>query len=440
MPVATQPLYNISLPSQAVHLIVLAGQSNAGWPLSAFVKDQAPTAGQYKNPYHHFSLISNNADGSIDQLVWTHEPHADISALSFYLAQANQPHNKTAAKDHAATLVPLMLLEPQVLLEPLVLLDVSYAGSALSAWLPPTTLSKTDEPLPALKPWHLGALWPSRLVPALALQPAALIWYQGEQDAMAKNLDAPQWQQQLRQWLMAVRRHYAGPVLAVQLAGFGAATLNANSGFAAIRQQQFEVFGNDAKLGTPAQNCQLISAADLGHASDIHLGDKKQLARRLSYALNTQVPAACAHLEWHSLTLYFPLGNWQQGLLSTDGQLQPDTGPTMLLGWLSDGQVLTLTARTIFAASESQKQNQQRDQLQNQSAQHATTTELGAAIGLQLQMPTLPAQTQLVAIAYGWADCPRLNWYQQVQDQQQQPLYWPLLPMRWQREQINTIG
>lgn len=431
---------------------MLAGQSNAGWPLSAFVKNQAPTAGQYQHPHHHFSLISNNADGSIDQLVWTHEPHGDISALSYYLAQssnvaqaecltqdddlaqADQPHNKTPAKDHVAT------LQPQVLLEPLVLLDVSYPGSALSAWLPPTTLSKTDQPLPALKPWHLGALWQSRLVPALALQPAALIWYQGEQDAMAKNLDATQWQQQLRHWLMAVRRYYAGPVLAVQLAGFGKPTLKANSGFAAIRQQQFEVFGNDVRLGTPAQNCQLVSAADLGHASDIHLGDKKQLARRLSYALNTQVPAACAHLEWHSLTLYFPLGNWQQGLLSTDGQLQPDTGPTMLLGWLSDGQVLTLTARTIFAASESQKQNQQRDQLQNQSAQHATTTELGAAIGLQLQMPTLPARTQLVAIAYGWADCPRLNWYQQVQDQQQQPLYWPLLPMRWQRDQLDAIG
>lgn len=394
-------------------LFLLAGQSNAGWPLSAClpagVHAPAPLPGN-----HRFSLVQHSANGAITQLNWTTDVTAAISALSYFTAAA-LIHADSGQTDNDW-------------------LDISYPGSALAAWTPaadayPAQLQQTmqlQQPVQLQQPtqhWHAGALWQQRLLPALQLKPSALIWYQGEQDAMAKRVDADGYQQQLQQWLHAVRQHYAGPIIAVQLAGFGAYTVNnatpaitqmARAGFAAIRQAQLLVF---AQQHPATEQTQLVSAADLGHASNIHLGDKQQLGKRLAAALEQKAPLATATLNWELWQLVLPPGNWQRGRLTAAGTLMLSTQPNEvipLIGWLQDGTALALSAVVVAKAE-------------------AAPAAYQSTQRWQICIPAGIHASQISAIAYGWANQPDLNWYLPAKDVADQTLYWPLLPQRWQR-------
>lgn len=387
-------------------LFLLAGQSNAGWPLSAFAQMPTPLPNNTR-----FSLVQHSANGAITQLNWTTDLAAPISALSYFTAAAlTQADGGQTGSDW---------------------LDISYPGSALSAWTPTATAEAT--PTAPTQHWQAGALWQQRLLPALQLKPCALIWYQGEQDAMAKTVDAEGYQQQLQQWLNAVRQHYDGPIIAVQLAGFGAyatasakadSAQNARAGFAAIRQAQLVVFASpqaadQITLDTRKPITQLVSAADLGHASDIHLGDKQQLGKRIAAALQQKAPLTAATLDWDLWQLVFPHGDWQAGRLTAAGTLILSTEQNAvipLLGWLQDGTMLALRAVVVETAA-------------------ATSAADPPTLRWQIGMPPGINASHITAIAYGWANQPDLSWYLPSTDAAGQTLYWPLLPQRWQRGQ-----
>lgn len=399
-------------------LFLLAGQSNAGWPLSAFL----PAGVHAPAPLpcnHRFSQVQHNTSGAITTLDWTTDVTAAISALSYFTAAAliqaarHQTDSEQADPDNTQS----------------DWLDISYPGSALAAWTPVADASpaQLQQPMQLQQPtqhWHAGALWQQRLLPALRLKPSALIWYQGEQDAMAKIVDADGYQQQLQQWLHAVRQHYSGPIIAVQLAGFGAYTVNnatpaitqmARAGFAAIRQAQLLVFAQQHAAAT--EQTQLVSAADLDHASDIHLGDKQQLGQRLAAALEQKAPLATATLNWELWQLVLPPGNWQCGRLTAAGTLMLSTQPNEaipLIGWLQDGTALALSAVVVEKAE-------------------TATAVVPPTLRWQICIPAGIHASQITAIAYGWANQPDLSWYLPCKDAAGQTLYWPLLPQRWQR-------
>ena len=365
-----------------------------------------------------FSLVQHSANGAITQLNWTTDLTAAISALSYFtaaaLTQTDSAYTNSGFTNSDFTNSDW--------------LDISYPGSALAAWTPTAVTEATSKP--TTHHWQAGALWQHRLLPALQLKPCALIWYQGEQDAMAKTVDAEGYQQQLQQWLNAVRQHYDGPIIAVQLAGFGAyptasakadSAHNVRAGFAAIRQAQLLVFAPPrlADQITPDSGkpiTQLVSAADLGHATDIHLGNKQQLGQRLAAALHQKAPLTTATLDWDLWQLVLPNGDWQAGRLTAAGTLMLSTQQNEaipLLGWLQDGTMLALSAEIVggtkIIAAES------------------------PTLRWQIGMPPGIHASQITAIAYGWANQADLSWYLPSKDAAGQTLYWPLLPQRWQR-------
>ncbi len=157
------------------------------------------------------------------------------------------------------------------------LVDISWPGSAIDAW--------TEASVPASSAWQPGALFAARLAPWLQQPFAALLWYQGEQDAMGK--EAACYADKLQHWLFRCRR-YAGwdfPLLLVQIAGFGKPGLpDLQHGFVQVRQAQ-------QQFAASTPNCVLVSAADLGAVQDIHPPLKAELARRLALQLHAMMQA-----------------------------------------------------------------------------------------------------------------------------------------------------
>ena len=239
-------------------LLLFAGQSNVGWPLARY-PDQLSTA-----------LQLPAADDQCNVRCYVTDA-ADLHAAGQWLQQ-NRTHCAQwpallyhFSREYAASTLssqgPMMLG----------LVDLSWPGSAIDAW--------TAASVPASSPWQPGALFAARLAPWLHQPFAALLWYQGEQDAMGK--DAAHYGDKLQHWLHSCRR-YAGwdfPLLLVQIAGFGRPGLpDLHHGFVQVRFAQ-----QQCAAVTP--NCTLVSAADLGDVQDIHPPLKAELARRLVLAL-----------------------------------------------------------------------------------------------------------------------------------------------------------
>ena len=245
--------------------LVCAGQSNIGWPLRHYPDQlvdirtkisaaspqpmmRAYLTGAYQHPDHPADFHSA---GSWQAL--TVEQCADWPALLCHFSQCYQP---------TAGTTPLMLG----------LVDLSWPGSAIDAW--------TEAPVTAQSHWQPGALFATRLKPWLQQPFAAMLWYQGEQDAMGQA--AAGYGNKLQTWLQRCR-HAAGwdfPLLLVQIAGFGKPGLpDLQHGFVKVRQAQQQF-----AAGTP--HCVLVSAADLGAVQDIHPPLKAELARRLVLQLD----------------------------------------------------------------------------------------------------------------------------------------------------------
>ncbi len=268
-------------------LLLFAGQSNVGWPLARYPEQLSAAITQLQNQQRLRCYHSDPADFQAPGQWLTLSPEycAYWPALLYHFSQSYQP------------------AEPDVMLG---LVDISWPGSAIDAW------TEHVDGASATQAWQPGALFATRLKPWL-LQPfVALIWYQGEQDAMGK--ESAHYAAKLQHWLDSCRR-VAGlefPLLIVQIAGFGRRDLPAPlQGFVQVRLAQQQVAATNPQ-------CWLVSAADLGAADDIHPPFKAELARRLALCIRHQNNALLlaqllpseAGAQQHEVVLQLPTADW----------------------------------------------------------------------------------------------------------------------------------
>lgn len=268
-------------------LLLFAGQSNVGWPLARYPEQLSTAITQMQHQQRLRCYQSDPADFQApgQWLALSPEHCARWPALLYHLSQSYQP------------------AEPDVMLG---LVDISWPGSAIDAW------TQHADGASATQAWQPGALFATRLKPWLQQPFAALIWYQGEQDAMGKN--AARYTGKLQHWLYSCRQcaGWEFPLLIVQIAGFGRRGLPApQQGFVQVRLAQQQVAASNPQ-------CWLVSAVDLGAADDIHSPFKAELAHRLALCIRHQSnglllaqllpPAALA--QQHEVVLQLPAGDW----------------------------------------------------------------------------------------------------------------------------------
>ena len=238
-------------------LLLFAGQSNVGWPMARYPEQLSAAMTQLQNHQRLRCYQSDNADFRAPGQWLTLSPEhcARWPALLYHFSQCYQP------------------AEADVMLG---LVDISWPGSAIDAWI------EHADGASATQAWQRGALFAAKLKPWLQQPFSALIWYQGEQDAMGK--ESAHYAAKLQHWLHSCRR-VAGsefPLLLVQIAGFGHGDLPApQHGFVQVRLAQQQVAATNP-------HCSMISAADLGAANDIHPPFKAELARRLALCMRRQ--------------------------------------------------------------------------------------------------------------------------------------------------------
>lgn len=137
----------------------------------------------------------------------------------------------------------------------------------------------TVDGVPPRAPWDanagLGVMSNYMIAPLGPMRLAGVAWYQGESDVGQPDYDV-----KLRELFAGWRRQF-GPqtrMLVVQLADFGARTDKpVESGWARLRQEQLEAVAADA-------NAALVTAIDIGEATDIHPANKNDLGKRLALA------------------------------------------------------------------------------------------------------------------------------------------------------------
>ncbi|ALZ75367.1 sialate O-acetylesterase [Rheinheimera sp. F8] len=285
-------------------LLLFAGQSNVGWPLARY-PDQLSAA-----------LQLPAADALCNVRCYVTDA-ADLHGTGQWLQQnsASYPHWPALLYHFSHEYVASTLSSQSPMM--LGLVDLSWPGSAIDAW--------TEASVPASSPWQPGALFAAKLAPWLQQPFAALLWYQGEQDAMGK--EAAHYADKLQQWLHSCRR-YAGwdfPLLLVQIAGFGKPGLpDLQHGFVQVRLAQ-------QQLAAVTPNCALVSAADLGDEKDIHPPLKAELARRLVLALAALLSGQRAAGLWLATLQHHSAGTFlqlpvQAGAARWQGRTTPLTG------------------------------------------------------------------------------------------------------------------
>lgn len=134
---------------------------------------------------------------------------------------------------------------------------------------------------PPRAPWDsnagTGVMHNAMIAPLGPMRLAGVVWYQGESDVGSEGYDA-----KLRALFAGWRRQFGAQtkVLVVQLADFGERrSVPVESQWAKLRDEQRRAVAADA-------NAALVSAIDLGEASDIHPANKNDLGKRLALAFS----------------------------------------------------------------------------------------------------------------------------------------------------------
>lgn len=137
----------------------------------------------------------------------------------------------------------------------------------------------TVEGVPPRAPWDsnagLGVMSNGMVAPLGSMRLAGVVWYQGESD-----VGQPGYNNKLRELFAGWRRQFGAQVkmLVVQLADFGARNSTpVESGWAQLRQDQIVGVKADA-------NAAMVTAIDIGEATDIHPANKNDLGKRLAMA------------------------------------------------------------------------------------------------------------------------------------------------------------
>jgi sialate O-acetylesterase len=297
------------------HRVICAGQSNIGWPLRQYPAQLAviqsklgaasspPLVRAYVTGAYDDAGLPADFTGAGRWQTMTAAQCAGWPALLCFFSEHYQTTENAS---------PIMLG----------LVDVSWPGSAIDAWT-----HHSDGPN-ARHAWQAGALFAGRLAPWLHQPFSALLWYQGEQDAMGKH--AARYGERLQLWLQSCR-HYAGwefPLLLVQIAGFGQSKLPApQQGFVQVRLAQQQIAASN-------RHCLLVSAADLGAGDAIHPPFKAELARRLVLSfchqinglLLAQLLSSEINAQQRDVLLQLPAAQWHcrpqnTSMLITEGAI-----------------------------------------------------------------------------------------------------------------------
>lgn len=135
--------------------------------------------------------------------------------------------------------------------------------------------------VPPRAPWDanagVGVMHNAMIAPLGPMRLAGVAWYQGESDT-----GQPGYDRKLEALFAGWRRQF-GPqarMLVVQLANFGERrSIPGESGWAQLRDEQRRAVAADA-------NAALVTAIDIGEATDIHPANKNELGKRLAEAFN----------------------------------------------------------------------------------------------------------------------------------------------------------
>jgi sialate O-acetylesterase len=137
---------------------------------------------------------------------------------------------------------------------------------------------------PPRAPWEdtagAGTIHNAMIAPLGRIGLKGVAWYQGESD-----VGLPGYAARLTAMMAGWRQQFGLarlPFAIVQLAGYGApSTIPAESGWAALREEQRQAVAADDNRSA------LALAIDLGDPVDIHPGQKREVGRRLSRAMQT---------------------------------------------------------------------------------------------------------------------------------------------------------
>ncbi|WP_348728964.1 sialate O-acetylesterase [Rheinheimera texasensis] len=342
-------------------LLLFAGQSNVGWPLARYPEQLSAAMAQLQNRQRLRCHQSDHTDFQAhgQWLALSPEHCARWPALLYHFSQCYQP------------------AEADVMLG---LVELSWPGSAIDAW------TKHVDGASASQAWQPGALFAARLRPWLQQPFSALVWYQGEQDAMGK--DVARYAGKLQHWLHSCRQVacWEFPLLLVQIAGFGRGDLPApQQGFVQVRLAQQQVAASNP-------HCMLVSAADLGAANDIHPPFKAELARRLALCMRHQSNGLLlAQLQPNSLTsprrelvLQLPTADWH-----SRPESEPSEKDAPIAGFYTDdGNNGWIAVPARFSADRRQLLLQLPEPISTQLPQHARQLVYGL-----MPMPMLTLYT-----------------------------------------------
>ncbi|HEY5782402.1 MAG TPA: sialate O-acetylesterase [Lysobacter sp.] len=133
---------------------------------------------------------------------------------------------------------------------------------------------------PPRAPWQtaagLSTLYNGMIAPIGRYSLRGVLWYQGE----SNTFESDRYADLLRSWRTDWRTRFGAdlPVLLVQLAGYGKATIQpAESGWAMLREAQRHVADEDPRTG-------LVVTIDIGDHYDVHPPNKQEVGRRLARA------------------------------------------------------------------------------------------------------------------------------------------------------------
>ena len=168
--------------------------------------------------------------------------------------------------------------------------------------------------VPPRAPWDanagLGVMHNAMIAPLGSMRLAGVAWYQGEADAAQPDYDV-----KLRELFAGWRKQFGGNarMLVVQLADWGTrASRPTASGWAQLRQDQLDGVRAD-------NNAALVTAIDIGEASDIHPANKNDLGKRLAHAFRGEAMPMPVRAQFSGQAVTVAFSGIEGGLVAQSG-------------------------------------------------------------------------------------------------------------------------
>ncbi len=190
----------------------------------------------------------------------------------------NNPTSASAPSRYSAVAYFFARELTQKLGTPIGIVQMSWGGTSIQSWIDPVTLAEDPDfasavaNLPKSKPdsTYPGAIYNGKVATITSFKIKGVIWYQGE-----NNARAPQQYKALLPLLFKSWRTNFGepgwPFIVIQLPNYD------DDNWPIIRQAQFDAVSKDTRS-------RLVVTIDLGDATQLHPGDKQDVAHRAALA------------------------------------------------------------------------------------------------------------------------------------------------------------